>query len=133
MSEQKPPPDEIFQRREEFGINSSIKMLTEVIETETNQGKRQGAIKFLGLICKEMPQSSVKKGCFNTLENILVAEVSTDIKCEAAKAMGRLKNEKALKPLKWVLEQNADNLEIKLSALKAIRKIQFQEEGDMGK
>ncbi|GAI68045.1 unnamed protein product, partial [marine sediment metagenome] len=44
-----------------------------------------------------------------------------------AKALGKLKFEKALKPLMWVLEQKLDNLDVKLSVLKAIKKIKFEE------
>jgi len=125
MLEQKTPPKEIFQRREEFGINNSIKLLTKIIETEKNESQRRGAVKYLGLVSKEAP--SLKKECFDTLENILISGDSIEIKCEAAKALGKLEYDKALKPLKWVLEENPDNLEIRLSILKAIRKIQFQD------
>ena len=124
MLEQNTPPEEIFQRREEFGIVNSIKLLTKIIETEKNESQRRGAVKYLGLVSKEAP--SLKKECFATLENILISGDSIEIKCEAAKALGKLEYDKALKPLTWVLEENTDNLEIRLSVLKAIKKIQFQ-------
>jgi len=126
MLEQKPPPEEIFQRREELGIANSIKLLTEIIGTEKATNKRKGAIKYLGLLGREAP--SLKKECFDTLENILISEEGIEIKCEAAKALGKLKLDKALKPLKWILEEKSDSLEIKLSVLKAIKKIKFDEE-----
>ncbi|MFW9948211.1 MAG: HEAT repeat domain-containing protein [Candidatus Odinarchaeota archaeon] len=125
MLEQNKLPEEIFQRREEFGIDNSIKLLTNIIETEKNENKRRGAVKYLGLVSKEAP--SLKKECFATLENILISGDSIEIKCEAAKALGKLEYDKALKPLTWVLEENPDNLEIRLSVLKAIKKIQFLE------
>jgi len=125
MLEQNIQPKEIFQRREEFGIDNSIKLLTEIIETEKNESQRRGAVKYLGLVSKEAP--SLKKECFATLENILISGDSIEIKCEAAKALGKLNYDKALKPLMWVLEENPDNLEIRLSVLKAIKKIQFKD------
>ncbi|MFW9771948.1 MAG: HEAT repeat domain-containing protein [Candidatus Thorarchaeota archaeon] len=126
MVEQKPPPEEIFQRREELGIDNSIKILREIINNEKVESKRRGAIKYLGLVGREAPLSI--KECFSTLEDILVSEESIEFKCEAAKALGKLKYDKALKPLKWILEEKSDNLEIKLSVLKAIKKIKFDDE-----
>ncbi|MFX0033197.1 MAG: HEAT repeat domain-containing protein, partial [Candidatus Hermodarchaeota archaeon] len=126
MLKQNPSPEEIFQRREELGIENSIKILTEIIDTEKTTSKRRGAIKYLGLLGREAP--SLKKECFNTLENILISEEGIEVKCEAAKALGKLKLDKALKPLKWILEEKDDNLEIKISVLKAIKKIKFDEE-----
>ncbi|MFX0019906.1 MAG: HEAT repeat domain-containing protein [Promethearchaeota archaeon] len=124
MLEENTPPEEIFQRREEFGIDNSIRLLTNIIENEKNESQRRGAVKYLGLVSKEAP--SLKKECFATLENILISGGSLEIKCEAAKALGKLEYDKALKPLMWVLEENPDKLEIRLSALKAIKKINFQ-------
>ncbi|MFX1496214.1 MAG: HEAT repeat domain-containing protein [Promethearchaeota archaeon] len=126
MLDQKPPPEEIFQRREELGIDNSIKILREIIDTEKDGSKRRSAIKYLGLLGKEAP--TLKKECFTTLENILISEEGIETKCEAAKALGKLKYDKALKPLKWILEEKSDNLELKISVLKAITKIKFDEE-----
>ncbi len=39
--------------------------------------------------------------------------------------MGRLNHQKALKPLKWILKQEPINNNVKLSALKALRKTRF--------
>ena len=51
-----------------------------------------------------------------------------DIKCEAAKALGRLKLNKSLKPLLWCLENSADDSQLRLAVLKAIRKTKFKDE-----
>ena len=118
-------PAEIFQRREEFGLGNSFKMLTEIIESDKDDNKRRESVKFLGLIGDK--SSQLKKDCFETLENLLVSDNVIEIKREAAKAIGRIKYEKSLKPLKWVLEQKPVNNNIKLAVLKAIHKTRFEE------
>ena len=118
-------PREIYQRREEFGLKNSASMLTEIIELEKDNSKRKEAIKYLGLISNN--STSLKTECFNTFENLLISDDTVDIKCEAAKALGRIKHEKALKPLKWVLEQEPVDYHIKLSVLKALHKTRFEE------
>ncbi len=125
MFDPKSSPQEIFNKREEFGLENSVKLLTDIVETEKDYGKRKGAVKYLGLVSREVP--SLKKECFSTLENVLISEDGIEIKCEAAKALGKLRFEKALKPLMWILEQKLDNMDIKLSVLKAIKKIKFEE------
>ena len=125
MFDPKTSPNEIFKRRVEFGLENSVKLLTDIVETEKDYGKRTGAVKYLGLVSREVP--SLKKECFSALENVLISEDGIEIKCEAAKALGELKFEKALKPLMWILEQKLDNFDIKLSVLKAIKKIKFEE------
>ena len=125
MFDPKPSPQEIFNKREEFGLENSVKLLTDIVETEKDYGKRTGAVKYLGLVSREVP--SLKKECFSTLENVLISEDGIEIKCEAAKALGKLGFEKALKPLMWILEQKLDNIDVKLSVLKAIKKIKFEE------
>jgi len=91
------PPEEIFLKREELGLNNSVKMLTEIIDADKDNNNRIGAIKYLGLISKEVP--NLKTECYDTLENVLISEQGIEIKCEAAKALGKLNYEKALKPL----------------------------------
>ena len=125
MLDPKLQPKEIFDRREEFGLSNSVKMLIEIIDSDKNGNKRQGAVKFLGLVSKDAPE--LKKECFATLENILISEDAIEIKCEAAKALGKLKYDKALKPLNWILEQKEVNADLRISALKAIKKIRFEE------
>jgi HEAT repeat protein len=125
MLDPKLQPKEIFERREEFGLTNSIKMLTQIIDSDKNNSKRQGAVKYLGLVSNEAP--ALKNECFDTLENILISDDGIEIKCEAAKALGKLNHEKALKPLIWVLNQNSDNANLRISALKAIKKIRFEE------
>jgi len=124
MFDPKSSPQEIFNKREEFGLENSVKLLTDIVETEKDYNKRKGAVKYLGLVSREVP--SLKKDCFSTLENVLISEDGIEIKCEAAKALGKLRFEKALKPLMWILEQKLDNVDIKLSVLKAIKKIKFE-------
>jgi len=118
-------PQEIFDNREEYGLENSVGMLTDIIETYKDNSKRKSAIKFLGGIIKYVPV--LNNECFTTLENILISELNIDIKCEAAKALGKLKNEKVLKPLKWTLEQKSTDVDLRLAVLKAIIKTKFKE------
>ncbi len=117
-------PQEIFQRREELGLKNSIGLLIKIIEADPNDNKRQSAIKFLGLIRND--STLLKKESFEIFENLLISDNNIDIKCEAAKALGKSRHESALKPLKWALEQEPIDIQIKISILKAIRKIRFQ-------
>ena len=119
-----PSPEEIFQRKDEFGLETSIEMLTKILDSEKESEVRKGAIKYIGLVSKDAP--TLKKACFDTLESILVSEDGIEIKCEAAKSLGKLKYEKALKPLMWILNQKPGP-ELELSILKAIRKTRFLE------
>ncbi|MFX1420335.1 MAG: HEAT repeat domain-containing protein [Promethearchaeota archaeon] len=125
MLKTKISPREIYQRSEEFGLENSANMLTEIIETDKDTSKRQEAIKYLGLVSNT--SSKLKNECFGTFENLLISDDKNEIKCEAAKALGRIKDEKSLKPLKWVLEQDPANHNIKLSVLKALYKTRFEE------
>ncbi len=118
-------PQEIYQRSEEFGLENSANMLTEIIEKEKDNIKRKEAIKYLGLISTN--SLKLKNECYETFENLLISDDTIEIKCEAAKALGRIKHQKALKPLKWVLEQEPVNKDIKLSTLKAIKKTRFED------
>jgi HEAT repeat protein len=125
MSDLKPSPQEIYDKREEFGLENSVEMLTDIIESENDHGKRKEAVKFLGVIGNYVPR--LKNECFTTIENILISEDKIDLKCQAAKALGKLKNNKALKPLNWTLHQRIDSADLRLATLKAIRKIKFDE------
>jgi len=122
-------PQEIFDNREEYGLENSVEMLTDIIETDKDNSKRKSAIKFLGGIIKYIPK--LNNECFTTLENILISELNIDMKCEAAIALGKLKNEKALKPLKWTLEQKSAHksadVDLRLAVLKAIMNTKFKE------
>ena len=123
MSDPKPSPQEIFDRREEFGLDNSVEMLANIIETEKNNKKRKEAVKYLGGISNYIPR--LKDECFAIIENVLISEDKIAIKCEAAKTLGKLKNDKALKPLNWILEQNIDSVDLRLATLKAIMNIKF--------
>ncbi|MCJ7651818.1 MAG: HEAT repeat domain-containing protein [Candidatus Lokiarchaeota archaeon] len=124
MSEPNLHPDEIFQRREELGVKNSVKMLTEILNSAKENQKRVRAIKYLGLVSEETPQISIE--CYDILENILISDEGIEIKCEAAKALGKLKLEKALKPLKWILDQESIDPAIFLAVLDAINNIRFE-------
>ena len=65
--------------------------------------------------------------CFETIENVLISDDVIEIKCEAAKALGKIGSEKGLKPLKWILEQGPCDIEVKIASLKSIQKIRFEE------
>ena len=125
MPDSRVSPQEIFDNREEYGLENSVEMLTDIIETDKDNGSRIKAIKFLGGIIKYIPK--LNNECFTTLENILISELNIDIKCEAALALGKLKNDKALKPLKWTLEQKSADAGLRLATLKAIKKTKFKE------
>jgi HEAT repeat protein len=118
-------PKEIYQRVEEFGVSNSASMLTQIIEGDKDSNKRQNAIRYLSLISNNSKE--VKDGCFDIFENLLISDEQVDIKCEAAKALGNTKYEKGLKPLKWIIEQEPHSYQIELAALKAIKKIRFDE------
>jgi len=125
MSDPKPSPQEIYNKREEFGLENSVEMLTNIVETEKDYSKRKEAVKYLGRISNYIPQ--LKDDCFMIIENVLISEDKIDVKCEAAKTLGKLKNNKALKPLNWILEQKIDSVDLRLAALKAIMNIKFDE------
>ncbi|MCK4481132.1 MAG: HEAT repeat domain-containing protein, partial [Candidatus Lokiarchaeota archaeon] len=118
-------PREIYQKSKEFGIENSAKMLTEIIDKEKDNIKRKDAIKYLGMIGNN--SITLKNECFDIFENLLISDDTIEIKCEAAKALGRINHQKALKPLKWIIEQESVDYNVKLSALKAIRKTRFDD------
>ena len=125
MTDPKLKPDDIYTRRQELGLSNSIKMLTEIIDLAKDNNTRLGAIRYLGLVCKEDP--SLGKECYDTLESVLISEEGISIKSEAAKALGKLRDEKGLKPLHWILDQEFTDPEIYIAALKSIKKIRFEE------
>ncbi|MFX1316961.1 MAG: HEAT repeat domain-containing protein [Promethearchaeota archaeon] len=125
MSKLNNQPLEIYKKRKELGLENSIHLLSEIIESNKSNNIRQEAIKYLGLISSDSP--SFKKDCFDIFENLLITDEEVEIKCEAAKAIGTINFEKGLKPLRWVLEQDTVNPNVKLSALKAIKRIKFDD------
>ena len=125
MLKTKISPQEVFERSKEFGVKNSASMLTEIIESEADSNKREEAIKYLALMSNNYIE--IKDSCFKTFENLLISDEKVEIKCEAAKALGRIKHEKGLKPLKWILEQKEIDNTLKLSVFKAIKHIRFQE------
>jgi len=125
MQKTKIPPREIFERSKEFGVKNSASMLTEIIESGAVSNNRKEAIKYLALISNKSLE--IKENSFKTFESLLISDENVEIKCEAAKSLGRIKHEKGLKPLNWILEQKEVDNQIKLSVFKAIRQIRFQE------
>ncbi|MFX1597324.1 MAG: HEAT repeat domain-containing protein, partial [Promethearchaeota archaeon] len=125
MQKSKIRPQEIYQRSKELGFKNSAILLTEIIDSDADDNERKEAIKYLSLIGNN--SNSIKNECFGTFENLLVSDNKVEIKCEAAKALGRIKHEKGLKPLKWILEQEQIDNQIKFSVLKAIHKIKFED------
>lgn len=118
-------PHEIYKKREELGFDNTKNLLSEIIEKIKSNDIRKKAILYLGLIGIESP--SLKKECFDIFENLLITEEEIEIKCEAAKAIGKINFEKGLKPLSWVLEQEPVDHSVKLSILKAIKRIKFED------
>ncbi|MFX1276121.1 MAG: HEAT repeat domain-containing protein, partial [Promethearchaeota archaeon] len=65
--------------------------------------------------------------CFEIFENLLISDENLQIKCEAAKALGRLNDKRGLKPLKWILEKDSIDNEVKMHILRAIASIRFED------
>ncbi|MFX0188400.1 MAG: HEAT repeat domain-containing protein [Candidatus Hodarchaeota archaeon] len=118
-------PQEIFHKRDEFGIENSINMLFEIIEKDKDVKKRKNAIKYLGLITHN--STILKEECFEVLENILISDDNIDLKCEAANSLSFLGIDKVLKPLKWILEQESTDNQVSIAALKTIANVRFSE------
>ena len=100
-------------------------MLFDIIEKEKNDLKRKNAIKYLGLISHN--STILINECFEILENILISGDSIDLRCEAANSLSFLGFSKVLKPLKWILEQESIDNQVRISALKAIANVRFSE------
>ncbi len=118
-------PHEIYQKREEFGLSHSANLLKEILESNKEDSMRKEAIRYLARV--SIYSTTLIEENFTIFENLLISDDKVDIRCEAAKALGRIKDERGLKPLNWILEQEDINNEIKLSVFKAIHKIKFQE------
>ena len=65
------PPQEIFHRREELGLGTSIDLLVNIIENNNDKGNRIDAIKYLGIM--------KDAACFDILENVLVSDDDVDM------------------------------------------------------
>ena len=72
MLDSKMLPRDIFLKREEIGVQNSINMLFEIIEKDKDEGRRKGAIKYLGLISHN--STILKNECFEILENALISD-----------------------------------------------------------
>ncbi len=128
MVQQKISSEEIYEKREEIGIENSMNLLMEIINEEIEIENRKKAIRYLGLTCHAT--SILKKECFEVLENLLISEDNIEIKSEAAIALGKTGYEEALNPLKWVLDNDNEAMdnEVILSSLRGIADIRFEGE-----
>ena len=61
------PPVEIYEKREQLGINNSLSMLTEIIDTYKEDKIRSEAIIYLGKLSNS--SEGYKEQCFKILEN----------------------------------------------------------------
>ncbi|MHA1329255.1 MAG: HEAT repeat domain-containing protein [Promethearchaeota archaeon] len=119
-------PNEIFERRQQIGVDNSIRLLTEILHLEEDNKKRADALKYMYLFSKENP--SIMEDCFDSLENILISDDNIEIKCETAKLIGKLRLKSGLGPLKWVLNNIKNVPSLRTAVLKAIKKIKFEED-----
>jgi HEAT repeat protein len=100
-------------------------MLTEIIESE-EKSQRLESLKYLGLLAGSAP--SIKKECIEILENVLISDDNEEIRCEAAKSLGKIPHEKALEPLKWVLKEKKIDIDLKIAVLRSIASIRLEGE-----
>jgi len=124
MSNRKFTPLEVYNNRQQLGITNSVHMLIDIINEDNPTPIRMEAIKYLGSI--EDISEDVKNECFQTLENILISEDNTELKCQAANCMGKTKLEKSLDPMKWYLENCQADYKTEKAILKAISNIRFE-------
>jgi HEAT repeat protein len=117
-------PKEIFEQRKKLGTTNSIKTLLGIAHHGDENSRRKEAIKYIRSF-NNIPQS-LKMECLESLENIIVSEKEIVLKCEAAQSLGKLKIEKALEPLKWLLDQSKIKYENKKTILKAIHDCRFE-------
>jgi HEAT repeat protein len=118
-------PKEIYEKRNELGLNHSVKYLLGIIDLDEEISRRKQALYYLRSF-EDMPET-LKMECFECLEGIIISETNSELKCEAAKSLGKLRIEKALDPLKWLLKQPSINYEDKKIILKAIHDCRFIE------
>ena len=72
------PPVEIYEKREQFGINNSISMLTEIIDTYKEDKIRSEAIIYLGKLSND--SEVLKEQCFEILgKNVIPDLILLDI------------------------------------------------------
>ncbi|TFF88970.1 MAG: hypothetical protein EU548_08225, partial [Promethearchaeota archaeon] len=117
-------PEEIYKKRKELGIDTSIRTLLEIAESSKDQSKRKLAIQYLRSF--EKISDSLKEECFDALEHIIVSDKAIKLKCEAATSLGKLKIEMGLEPLKWLLDQSEMDYESRKTVLRAIHGCRFE-------
>lgn len=116
-------PQDIYRRCEELGLGQALDMLVEILDNAKQIDKRKNSVKYIGLIGGK--SKDLKNDCFELLENLVISEKDESIKGEATKALGELQYEKALKPLKWLLEQENVGPKLMITALRAIANIRM--------
>lgn len=117
-------PMEVYKNRQQLGLSNAVQLLIKIINSDENVSKRTEAIKILGTI-EDIPKD-IRIECFETLENVLISEETIELKCEAAKSMGKIKLEKSIEPLKWILENSRVDAKTEKTILKAIHNIRFE-------
>ncbi|MHA1803211.1 MAG: HEAT repeat domain-containing protein [Promethearchaeota archaeon] len=127
MGDDKILPEEIYEKREQLGLEHSMDLLVDVLENAKELEDRKKAIMYLGLTSQNA--AGKKKECQEILESIIISEENLELKCEAALALGKLGHKESLKPLRWILEDEhaSKSNELILSALKSIPNIRFDE------
>ena len=126
MIETEISPSEIYQRRDQLGLTTSLSMLEDFAYNSEKSLNRIQAIKYIGLLGAY--NSLLKEKCYEILENFLISEENTAMKCESARSLATLGFNKGAKPLKWILKQKQIDQSLKLATLKALSKLHFEEE-----
>lgn len=117
-------PIEVYKNRQELGLSTAVRLLIQIINSNEQKSTRTKAIEILGSI-RDIPKKT-RKECFQTLENVLISEKTIEMKCEAARSMGKIKLKRSIEPLKWILEKSKLDAEIEKTVLKAIHNIKFE-------
>lgn len=118
-------PEEVYAKRKQLGVENSVRTLLELADEGEQNSTRKQALQYIRSF-DDIPDS-LKQECFDTLEGIIISDKNIELKCEAATALGKLKIERGLEPLKWLLEQPSIDHEARKKILKAIHDCRFEE------
>lgn len=117
-------PEEIYKKRKQLGVENSVRTLLELAEIGKENSTRNQALQYIRSF-EDIPES-LKSECFDTLEGIIISDKDIELKCEAATSLGKLKLEKGLEPLKWLLNEASLDQGAKKKILKAIHDCRFE-------